>query len=199
MPNGGRLPATRGFQFIAGSLALDFVNTVGNRLGEPDEYLVRPADFERWTRLARLCPKLGPSQVTARQLVHVRRLREQLYRLFRPHSGPALIVSPSALRPLNREIRRLAPEWHLDHTLDQVRWTWANTRRGPDRVLAQIVADAAHLLTSGSFRLVRQCQGNECGWLFLDRSRQRNRRWCSMIDCGNRAKARRFYQKHVRD
>lgn len=190
------MPATRGFQFIAGSLALDLVNTVGNRLGELDEYLVQPADFERWTRLARRHSTLGPTRVTARQLAHIRQIREELYRLFRPRAGRTPTVSQSALRPLNREIKRLARDWHLDHRLEQVSWTWASPRSGPDGVLAQVVADAARLLTSGAFRFIRQCQGDECGWLFLDRSRQGNRRWCSMVDCGNRAKARRFYQHH---
>ncbi|WP_328803904.1 CGNR zinc finger domain-containing protein [Paenibacillus glycinis] len=35
-------------------------------------------------------------------------------------------------------------------------------------------------------------------WKYLAQaatSRNRSRRWCSMADCGNRAKVRRFYQK----
>ncbi|MCL4825828.1 MAG: CGNR zinc finger domain-containing protein [Caldilinea sp.] len=35
-----------------------------------------------------------------------------------------------------------------------------------------------------------------CGWLFFDASRNRSRRWCSMEDCGNRAKARLHYKRH---
>jgi predicted RNA-binding Zn ribbon-like protein len=43
---------------------------------------------------------------------------------------------------------------------------------------------------------VRQCADEQgCGWLFLDQSRLNNRRWCSMGDCGNRAKARRHYRR----
>src|SRR5436190_1196254 len=42
------------------------------------------------------------------------------------------------------------------------------------------------LLTSDSRGLVRQCEDAGCGWLFLDRSNARKRRWCSMADCGNR-------------
>lgn len=34
-----------------------------------------------------------------------------------------------------------------------------------------------------------------CGWLFIDRSRNRSRMWCDMAVCGNRAKARRHYQR----
>ena len=34
-----------------------------------------------------------------------------------------------------------------------------------------------------------------CGWLFLDRSRNRSRTWCDMAVCGNRTKARRHYRR----
>jgi len=42
---------------------------------------------------------------------------------------------------------------------------------------------------------VRECDGAACTWLFLDQSRNRSRRWCSMESCGNRAKARRHYHR----
>jgi len=34
-----------------------------------------------------------------------------------------------------------------------------------------------------------------CQWLFLDRSRNRSRLWCDMAVCGNRAKAKRHYDR----
>ena len=52
-----------------------------------------------------------------------------------------------------------------------------------------IVAD---LLTDGPLTTIRVCEGRSCGWLFLDTSRNRTRRWCDMKICGNRAKARRY-------
>jgi len=43
---------------------------------------------------------------------------------------------------------------------------------------------------------VKECDSDTCDWLFLDRSRNRSRRWCDMSDCGNRAKARRYQARH---
>jgi len=54
---------------------------------------------------------------------------------------------------------------------------------------------AADLLTSGRVARVRACADRRCGWMFLDASRSRRRRWCSMEACGNRAKARRHYRR----
>ncbi len=59
-----------------------------------------------------------------------------------------------------------------------------------------LIADAAAaLLTSPRLALVRQCSGEECTWLFVDTSKNHRRRWCDMRDCGNRAKARRHYER----
>lgn len=44
---------------------------------------------------------------------------------------------------------------------------------------------------------VKLCPGDSCGWLFLDETRNRRRRWCSMETCGNRAKARRHYERSL--
>jgi len=42
---------------------------------------------------------------------------------------------------------------------------------------------------------IKLCAGEDCGWLFYDASRNLTRRWCSMADCGNLAKARRHYAR----
>jgi predicted RNA-binding Zn ribbon-like protein len=62
-------------------------------------------------------------------------------------------------------------------------------------VLWPIVRDAAEFLTSHDRELARICAGDPCGFIFLDTSPNRTRRWCVMQDCGNRAKARRHYQR----
>lgn len=40
------------------------------------------------------------------------------------------------------------------------------------------------------------CRNPECGWLFLDRTRNQNRVWCDMSFCGNRAKVSRHSRRH---
>ena len=64
-----------------------------------------------------------------------------------------------------------------------------------ERPLWPVLWAAAELLTSADRDRVRACASDPCRWLFLDLSRNRSRRWCSMEDCGNRAKARRHYAR----
>lgn len=42
---------------------------------------------------------------------------------------------------------------------------------------------------------VRSCAHDDCVLWFLDTSKSGRRRWCSMETCGNRAKAKRHYQR----
>src|SRR5437762_819551 len=59
-------------------------------------------------------------------------------------------------------------------------------------------AAAAELLTWPALARVHICAGADCGWLFLDQSRNASRRWCAMDGCGNRTKARRHYHRSVK-
>jgi predicted RNA-binding Zn ribbon-like protein len=67
-------------------------------------------------------------------------------------------------------------------------WAWSQAD-----MLAPIAWAAADLLTSDDLDRVRQCPN--CGWLFVDTSRNHSRRWCSMDYCGSQAKSRRQYQR----
>lgn len=44
-------------------------------------------------------------------------------------------------------------------------------------------------------RRLKMCPGDNCGWLFIDETKNSRRTWCSMESCGNRAKAARHYQR----
>ena len=70
-----------------------------------------------------------------------------------------------------------------------------NPQRSADLANAGI-RSAADLLTSDEAARVRECAAESCSWLFVDRSRTRRRRWCDMKTCGNRNKAKLYYQRH---
>ena len=54
-----------------------------------------------------------------------------------------------------------------------------------------MIHDAWALLCDPDRPPVRVCEGNGCGWLFLDQTRNGSRRWCSSGDCGRRERVRR--------
>jgi len=66
-----------------------------------------------------------------------------------------------------------------------------------DRVLWEVARSAARLLTSSQLSRVRPCAAADCGWWFLDDTKNASRRWCDMKICGNREKLRRFRERHA--
>jgi predicted RNA-binding Zn ribbon-like protein len=64
-----------------------------------------------------------------------------------------------------------------------------------DQILWRVAQSAGELLTSEWVDRLGLCRGDRCMWLFVDKSRNRSRRWCDMGDCGNLAKVRAFRER----
>ncbi|TME22984.1 MAG: hypothetical protein E6I68_08150 [Chloroflexi bacterium] len=59
-----------------------------------------------------------------------------------------------------------------------------------------MIRSALDVLVDGPLDGVRECPGpGNCGWLFIDLSKNASRRWCDMRTCGNRAKVHRYYTR----
>jgi predicted RNA-binding Zn ribbon-like protein len=54
----------------------------------------------------------------------------------------------------------------------------------------------ADLVVNDDLSRLHRCANPECVLFFLDVTRSRTRRWCSMTTCGNRAKQQRFQLRH---
>ena len=189
------------FQFVAGNLALDFVNTVAFRADpqKKQDHLQRAEDVHRWASQAQLPdraainsgPLVGPAA-----LRRIRAVREELFAVFHAIASDDPIPA-DALARVGNALHDCCVKRRLSIEGAEVRWTWRPGARCADYVLYPILTAATDLLTSVSRGLVRQCEDAGCGWLFLDRSNARTRRWCSMADCGNRNKARKYYRREA--
>jgi predicted RNA-binding Zn ribbon-like protein len=194
-------------KFIAGSLCLDFTNTVGGRTDTVlRDKLLHYSDLLEFAhgagdisaarvRLLQRAAAAQPARAVA-ILTRARELREALYRIFRG--------SVEGRRPAPRDLQILSSELSTARSHERLApagrvYTWAwDDESALDRVLWPVARSAAALLTSPDLKRVRRCGGFQCGWLFLDTSRNHTRRWCSMEDCGNRAKVKRFREREQR-
>jgi predicted RNA-binding Zn ribbon-like protein len=191
------------FEFTGGRPCLDFSNTLSGGRAHPIERLTTYEDLVAWARQASVLsegdarrllrkaeqhPKHG-----AKALAEAIALREALYRIFSSaadDSGPL----GADLETLNTALARALDHLRVARNGKGFTWEW-DPGDALDRMLWPVVRSAADLLVSDDVRRVRRCGGENCDWLFLDTSRNHSRRWCSMRDCGNRAKARRYYAR----
>ena len=204
--------ATEKFKTIGGDLCLDFVNTVSGRVPTGDakdiagytiirDKFLSYVDLLSWGKkvlllsdeeigiLLKLAGKDGKSANTV--VRRAARLREALYRTFKS-VVEGFDPGENDLTILNDELLAGRKHEHLDLTDKRFELRFAEVERSLDSLLWFVSRSAAALLASEDLRKVRQCPGDECWWLFLDESRNHNRQWCDMRECGNRAKVRRF-------
>lgn len=186
--------------FVADAPGLDFLNTVATPVDTPLDWIDDGAGLLDWLGQAELVPRevlerfrseAMPGELD-RVAAQARDLREWFRGFVQAHKGRSL--TPAALgelAPLNRLLERdelhevvaavTAPAHGLQ--LQTVR-RW----KSPESLLLPIGGTLARLLTGEDFASVKACEGPSCTLLFADHTRARNRRWCSMELCGNRAK-----------
>jgi predicted RNA-binding Zn ribbon-like protein len=196
------------FDLSGGRLPLNFVNTVGGMRGtRPKERLASYADLLEFARQAGAVPADRAKKIAtearrrpidaARVFGAAVELREALYRIFLARATGA---EPDAadLARLDAALRDALVHRRLVRDGAAFTWGWDESV-ALEAPLWPVVASAADLLTDArDAERVRVCglyDSAECSWLFVDETRAHTRRWCSMQDCGNRAKARRHWAK----
>ncbi len=179
------------FHLVGGRLCLDFLNTANwNKLGTvATEKLESEADITRWCRAIGKIEYIQP-QFDDALLESLQEFRALLRHIFLSVINKGKLTN-SDLKALN-----LAGS-HLSNSILCIHEN--SIRFDPTVSLKQIVLfSAVPILTSQSeITRVKMCGGDNCGWLFLDESKNRRRRWCSMEMCGNREKARRHYKRKI--
>jgi predicted RNA-binding Zn ribbon-like protein len=192
---------------VGNDLALDLVNTVTwrhdparrvDRLGDVRALLawarfVDLVDDETAARLERSAGRRRREAGLA--LARVTDLRERLHAVVlpvargaRPDTADAGALHTWLLEALARaDVETVMP------------LTWRTGLDSLDGVADRLGVHVWQLLQRDAAGRLRECRDDSCGWLFLDRSRNGSRVWCSSADCGNRSRARRHYRRHRDD
>ena len=195
------------FEFSGGALCLDFANTLGDRPQALKERLRGLDDLLRWAWEAGILDDAERARLVLEAARHPRSAREALSRaialreaVYRVFSALAAGRAPghADLEGINRDLGLALRHLRVEATEDGFGWAWSRPGAGFGHVVWPVARSAAELLTSPDTVRVRECAEESCGWLFLDRSHARRRRWCDMKICGNRAKARRHYRRTKR-
>ena len=170
-------------------LCIQFVNTVGSRRSStPSEYLPSPSALVEWLKRRGFGGDFSPTDEAFR--LRALHLRDSMYRIF---SRVAEGGQPDEqdVNALNDELCETLAKIELGVDME-----WRLTEEKPgDRALMLLSLCAAELLSSFRRVRIRECADAHCGWIFIDQSKNRSRRWCSMSDCGNLEKARRFQSR----
>ena len=178
-------------RLIGGRLCLDFLNTADWSVeGEVvDEKLSDLRDLSIWSEAVGLDTRARLSDETGIEEVH--RFRAILRRIF--------LAAIAGEKPKKKDLARLNQVLEDSTETAPLAMRHGELSFGKGISVEKIVSfSAVGVLTARQeLERVELCPSENCGWLFLDESKNRRRRWCSMETCGNRAKARRHYQRHI--
>ncbi|MFG1829017.1 CGNR zinc finger domain-containing protein [Micromonospora chersina] len=186
------------FGHIAGDRMLDLVNTVAWRLDGRDrtENLRTFSDVVDWCIESDLIS--AAEAVTLRDLAgwddaRAERERQQVVEARERVYAALFEDDPEAAADLAGMYRAAIAAAELVRTDD--RWQWrdraTDLRLPRDRIVRGLVA----LIQRDDLDRLHQCEDARCGWVYLDTSPRRNRRWCNTKDCGDRNRARTYYAR----
>ena len=184
--------------------ALSFVNTrSGRATPNPTERLVSFEALVNWSHEAGLLKAAEAEQLSgrarrrqdeaARLVARACELRELLHDAFSATSKGNAPRS-ATLAALSEQLGGWYRHGRLAPADDSLHWIYAGGD-DLDRVLWEVTRVASRLLTSPRLARVRPCAAADCGWWFVDDTKNASRRWCDMKICGNREKSRRFRLK----
>lgn len=198
------------FELEGGTVSLDFVNTVSGMRGSfnPRDRLLGYGDLVYWAEQVGLVDAKRAAALYGLEAKEPERtlaaFAEAISRREALHDVVLAAVdhkktSAAALSVVNewiadalahRKLRVAAPGTFEPALVDD---------GDPLSFLRPVALDAAELLehevSQGLVGVCAERLVGRCAWLFLDTTRNHSRRFCSMKDCGNRAKQRRHYQR----
>lgn len=171
------------FVFAGGRSCLNFAGTMKHRNSDHEELLTQPELLSDWARQAGLVDEA--IDITEEDLAAAIALREACYRTItarleqrRPQPADVDLINELAQQP------RLTP---------QLQRTGTTHRRGTAaQLLATLAADLVDLFAGADIDNVKRCAHPNCTRLYVDASRAKNRHWCGMGTCGNKAKVQAF-------
>ena len=195
-------------KYVGGDPSIDLINTVDWVDDGLDHD--RIPDYDRLTRWAEgagvITATVGQrlrraaatrSREAAATMAAAGRLRWVLQRLL---TAVATGDAPgAALDEFNDLLAETLPRMRLaspsSSSRGQLTLTWHGLGDDLASPLWPVIWSAAQLLASDEAPLIHACAAPDCGWMYVDRSRNGLRRWCQMETCGTRAKSRRRYQR----
>jgi predicted RNA-binding Zn ribbon-like protein len=186
-------------------LCLSFANTRQWRgTDNPTETLHDSADLLRWIETSGGVGAEAIKSVHDWTHAHPRRaarmfskaieLREAIFQAFSAVAEGAPVASAD-LAALRNALAEAPARARLDAAGGAYAWRTPPLQPEVSDLLAPVLWSVGDLLLRSRERRVRRCANPDCLWLFIDESRMGTRRWCDMTSCGNRAKARRHYDK----
>ncbi len=192
-----------GLSLDGGALCLDFVNTVSTWLSpQRQDHLRDYTDLLLWCRRQ---PAFAEAYVIKLEalaaqdpdgadetLQEFRVVRQVLFDLFAAIADGTQ-PDKATIEAFNRSLSEALAKLQVVFVKEVYSLQLAAPGTDLREPLYFILQSAVDVLAHEDRQRLKKCP--ECGWLFLDRTKNGRRIWCNPAVCGSTTKARRYYQK----
>lgn len=190
------------YKLIGGRLAFDFLNTISwAATDRRHDWLTSPKNVRLWLEAVGLDAGVLDAHaldagvldadvpIRDADIPAIHALRATIHDALSPLAH-GQSPSTDAVERLNGHIASVGATRRIDPAT--LAWGWSQAESALD-LFRSVVDDAADILVAGARGRVKHCPS--CDWLFEDQTRNGQRRWCDMADCGSRAKSRDYYNR----
>lgn len=186
---------------VGSNSALDLVNTVSGWSRDPEDWVPDITSFLIWAQMCHLLDAREKDEAARRAeaspaaaervLASLKELRFALWALTDSleHRKPAKLGDLSVI---NEWARRLALSEQVIVRRNKLDFAFNRDISVLELPALRVTAAALSFLKNPPAARIKTCPGQNCGWKFLDQSKNKSRRWCDMSVCGNLAKARNY-------
>jgi len=191
-------------ELVGGLVCLDFTNTIKHRYQVPIvDYLSGMEDWLIWAKRSTLITDVELKVIQQYIQQNPTRSQKEFHGIIRSRESIHNIFNciSRGEKPLPDSLQIFTEKLHF--SFERVSITIKANRKVSESwsekvvdlltPLVPIVKSAYELLNSDKLGRVKEC--DNCGWLYLDKSKNNSRKWCSMLTCGSSDKARRYYRK----
>ena len=186
-----------------GCICFHFVNTVHSRVEEDSyDYLNSYDDLIEWMEKVKLFPSeklinlkkvaASDNKAAEKALIKIKKQRELLYSFFSPiiHNKRP---EDSVIKNINKTLSDSLSALSFNYSNGGLELGWNAVTLNLYGPLKIIFKDVFDIITTIPQNRLKECKA--CGWLFLDKSKNNSRTWCSMQTCGSIEKAKRYYYR----
>ncbi|MBY0403476.1 MAG: CGNR zinc finger domain-containing protein [Cyanobacteria bacterium] len=190
--------------YIGGHRAMDFLNTSFVFFNRPFDLLKNFSDLLRWlvgagllkeeekTQLLSLYDNSPQADALLLQVKHLRTLLQQFV------LGVDLDNTKRSqiLQDMNHFLQGFAftnkLSWNAENTVEHHS---SSVMPQPLSLVQPFIEISIDFLLHANLKYVQKCENEPCALYFIDISKNKSRRWCSMDHCGNKTKVNKFRQK----
>lgn len=192
------------YKLIGGVACFDFTNTVSWRETEhPHEWFNSFENFTKWAEITEILEKAQAKELLKtlqsseeeegeRHLNRMIETREFLFDLFN-HQIQEGVVRQYDLQQLSILGQVIHNHQRLARSGNSYQWAWKDDVSPLDKIYYTVIGSALEVITRHDLSRIKKCPS--CQWLYMDMSKNKSRRWCTMEDCGNRHKVNAFNRK----